>query len=466
MTRIETDYLVVGAGAAGLAFTDSLIAEVDTEVVMVDRRHRPGGHWRSAYPFVRLHQPSPFYGVNSRPLGQDRIDATGPNAGFYERATAVEIVDYFDRVLDEHLLPSGRVRFLGMTDHRGGEGTTHRLVSPLSGETTDVVVRRRVVDATYSESSVPSTHTPGFGVDEGAQLIPVNGLVDRRDTASGYTVIGAGKTAMDAVCWLLDTGVDPEAIRWVRPRDAWAMDRAYQQPLRQLPMLMEGLARNLEAAAAADSVADLFSRLEAAGQLVRIDPSVEPTMFRAAILSQTELDSLRRVERVVRLGRVRHIGVDSIHLDGGQIPTDAGQVHVDCTADGLRVRPARPIFEPGRITLQQVRSWQPTFNAALIGFVEAVGADDTARNALCPPNPYPDAATDWISAVRIGTDAELGFLADPQVSAWMGRSRLNAARGTIEHRDDPMMQSALARFATHAGTAGANLQRLAAEPAR
>src|SRR6476660_3054376 len=109
MAAIETDYLVVGAGAAGMAFTDSLISHSDAEVVMVDRRHRPGGHWNDAYPFVRLHQPSAFYGVNSRVLGNDAIDETGPNAGLYERATAAEICAYFGAVLDEHLLPSGQV---------------------------------------------------------------------------------------------------------------------------------------------------------------------------------------------------------------------------------------------------------------------------------------------------------------------------------------------------------------------
>src|SRR5689334_25049944 len=94
-----------------MAFTDTLIEQSDADVVLVDRRHRPGGHWLDAYPFVRLHQPSAYYGVNSRVLGHDRIDEHGPNAGFYERATAAEIVDYFDRVLEEQLVASGRVRF-------------------------------------------------------------------------------------------------------------------------------------------------------------------------------------------------------------------------------------------------------------------------------------------------------------------------------------------------------------------
>lgn len=58
MNTIETDYLVVGAGTAGMAFTDALLVQCSAEVVMVDARHAPGGHWHDAYPFVRLHQPS------------------------------------------------------------------------------------------------------------------------------------------------------------------------------------------------------------------------------------------------------------------------------------------------------------------------------------------------------------------------------------------------------------------------
>ena len=42
---INTDYLVVGAGASGLAFADALVAEADVEVTLIDRRHAPGGHW-------------------------------------------------------------------------------------------------------------------------------------------------------------------------------------------------------------------------------------------------------------------------------------------------------------------------------------------------------------------------------------------------------------------------------------
>ena len=108
MREVETDYLVVGAGASGMAFADTLVAHTDAEIVLVDRRHRPGGHWLDAYPFVRLHQPSAYYGVESRSLGNNRIDEHGPNAGFYERASGPEICDYYLRVLDEQPAPDGQ----------------------------------------------------------------------------------------------------------------------------------------------------------------------------------------------------------------------------------------------------------------------------------------------------------------------------------------------------------------------
>src|SRR5436189_885965 len=175
--EIETDYLVVGAGATGMAFVASLVAESDADVVIIDRRHRPGGHWLDAYPFVRLHQPSAVYGVSSRPLGHDQIDESGSNAGFYERANANEICDYFGRVLDEQFLPSGRVRFLGLNDYRGEDGDGHHAMSLLTGERTTIRARK-LVDATYIESEIPSRHTPSYSVAAGVRLVAPNQLVD------------------------------------------------------------------------------------------------------------------------------------------------------------------------------------------------------------------------------------------------------------------------------------------------
>ena len=78
---VDADYLVVGAGATGMAFTDALLDHSDARVVLVDRRDGVGGHWRQAYPFVRLHQSSTFYGVASTVLGGGASSGAGPRPG-------------------------------------------------------------------------------------------------------------------------------------------------------------------------------------------------------------------------------------------------------------------------------------------------------------------------------------------------------------------------------------------------
>ena len=78
---LETDYLVVGAGAMGMAFTDALVDHADVHVTLVDRRHAAGGHWHDAYPFVQLHQASLFYGVASTVLGNGEVQQRRPGGG-------------------------------------------------------------------------------------------------------------------------------------------------------------------------------------------------------------------------------------------------------------------------------------------------------------------------------------------------------------------------------------------------
>ena len=116
MTSIEADYLIVGTGAAGMAFADTLLTDTDARIVMVDRRDRPGGHWNDAYPFVRLHQPSAYYGVNSRELSQGTRDKVGLNQGLYDLAGGADVVSYFDQVMQQRFLQSDRVQYFPMSN--------------------------------------------------------------------------------------------------------------------------------------------------------------------------------------------------------------------------------------------------------------------------------------------------------------------------------------------------------------
>jgi hypothetical protein len=449
-----------------MAFTDVLIGESDADVVMVDRRHRPGGHWNDAYPFVRIHQPSAAYGVASRPLGHDRIDVSGPNAGFYERATASELCDYYGRVLDEHFARSGQVRFIGMHDYLGGRGGEHHLRSRLTGAVTTVGVRRRLVDATYLESSLPSTHSPSFAVDPDAMVVAPNGLVSLAGQPSGFTVVGAGKTGMDSCCWLVDNGVDPDRIRWIRPRDAWIVDRASIQPLALVEGVATWMAGLTEAGAAATDLGDLWPQMEDAGALARLDTQVEATFFRGAILSAAERATLGSIGEVVRMGHVRRVGVQSIELDEGSIRSQASHVTVDCTAAGLSCSPNRPVFEEGRITPQFLQLFSAPFGAAVIGWAEANRDDDMQRNRLCRPcglAPEADArslARQWATTLRTA----VAWTAEPDLRKWVGTCRLNPLANARQYMTAGAA-NALARMEQRRDAAIANLERLAAPDA-
>ena len=59
---LSTDYLVVGAGAMGMSFVEELVYNNPrVEIIIIDNRAAPGGHWNNAYSFVCLHQHACTY---------------------------------------------------------------------------------------------------------------------------------------------------------------------------------------------------------------------------------------------------------------------------------------------------------------------------------------------------------------------------------------------------------------------
>jgi hypothetical protein len=420
MRTIEADYLVVGAGAMGMAFIDTLVTETEARVVLVDRHHQPGGHWTMAYPFVRLHQPSAFYGVNSLPLGSDTIDQIGWNRGLYELATAGEVCAYYDHVMRQRFLPTGRVSYFPMSEYSGdGRFTT------LAGTDYTVEVTRRVVDATYMRVLVPSMRPPPYRVAAGVDCVAPNEL-PRLAPRRRYVVVGAGKTGIDTCLWLLGQGIAPDRLTWIMPRDSWLLDRATLQPG---PLFADGikavLAAQLRAIRDAVSVDDLFVRLEEAGALLRIDEAIRPTMYRCATVTCAELEQLRRITDVVRMGHLLRVEGDHAVLEGGVVPMDGSALYLDCTADGAEKRPATPIFDDRGITLQSVRGCQQVFSAALIAHVEAAYSDDAVKNELCDPLPHPDTDLDWLRITRAYYRNQLRWLDDPDLTAWLAAARLD-----------------------------------------
>jgi hypothetical protein len=441
---LDTDYLVVGAGAMGLAFTDALVDHADVHVALVDRRHAPGGHWNDAYPFVQLHQASAFYGVASTVLGTRAVQTSGPEAGLQERARRTEVMAYFDDVLHRRLVRSGRVTFLGGCEHRA-DGEDHLVTSAVSGETTRVRARRRFVDATYLAPTIPATTPPPFDRDDRVRVVPVHELASLPDAAARYVIVGSGKTATDAIVWLLGNGVSAERITWVRPREPWMLDRAVVQPDPAVALRLA--ADTMAAAAGAASLDELFLRLEAAGVVMRIDPAVTPTMAKTPTLGAWELDLLRTIEDVVRLGHVLRATEHELVLERGTVALAPGSVVVHCAASGLAYPPLVPVWGADAIRIQTVRAGFPCFGAALIGFIEATRDDDRERNRVCPANALPDGRADWAAMQVRGTLAARTYGAEPDIAAWANACALNPARVEPWQRELPTVRAEAARLA-------------------
>jgi len=457
--EIETDHLVIGAGALGMGFVDTLIQNSGAEVVIIDRRHRPGGHWLDSYPFVQLHQPSMNYGVNSTPLGRDRVESDGRDMGFYERASATEICCYYDDVMRHRLLASGRVRFFPMCEYLGDR----RFRSRLTGVDTAVSVRRRVVDATYMASHVPATDPPPFAVSDGVTCIPVGALASVTQPPAGYVIIGGGKTAMDAACWLLDQGTAPYDITWIRPRDSWILNRAFFQPGEGVVPTFEGVVLELEAVAECDTIEQVFERLEVRQVVLRLDRSIQPSVLKGATASLGELDGLRRIENIVRLGHVQQIHLDRITLEQGSIPTTPDHLHIHCASAGLSDNPPKPIFAEDNILLQPVTRVSLSLSAGLIAFVEASERSTAEKNRLCPPNGWPHTPFDWTRHLLTGMRTEMEWQGAPDVRAWVEDSRLNLVKGLDQHPDRVAVTDLQSRFVTALFPALAKLDEFASQ---
>jgi hypothetical protein len=222
------------------------------------------------------------------------------------------------------------------------------------------------------------------------------------------------------------------------------INRAVVQPDPAVFMAMA--ADIVEAATRATTPDDLFLRLEDAGVMLRIDRSVTPTMAKTPTLARWELEKLRTIERVVRLGHVRRAEIGRLILDDGEVPLARDAVVVHCAASGLQYPPLVPIWGPETITLQPIRTGFPCFGAALAGYVEATLEGDEQKNTLCPPSPYSNTPADWARMQVLGYRSSTSFASDPDVRAWANDIPLNPARIPADLADTAELQAALRRL--------------------
>ncbi|KAF2634562.1 hypothetical protein P280DRAFT_485344 [Massarina eburnea CBS 473.64] len=421
---ISADYLVIGAGAMGLAFVDTILSDTDKTVILVDRYARPGGHWTTAYPFVRLHQPSFAYGVNSRRLDRGTVDKVGWNKGLQELATRDEVTAYFEIVMRETFLPSGRVKYFPKHEYVA-EGEFRSILTNKTYRY-EIGDQSRIVDATYSKAVVPSMRPPPYDVAANVDLVTPNNLPGIKRAYANYTVVGAGKTAIDTALWMLANGIEPSSITWIMPRDSFFLTRESVQLGPEFAAQVGGAKKaEHEAILASSSVEECLKRQADEGLLPSFDSKVWPTMFHCASVSAIELNAARGIKNIIRKGRVIKITAGEVTLTKGSYQPVPDTLYIDCTANGLAKHPPVPVFQGRNIVLQPVRVCQQVFSAAFIAHAESTYNDEEEKNRLCNPIPMPDKPRDWFLTSLQTNLNWLEWAKHPKTMEWVSNSRLD-----------------------------------------
>lgn len=414
--KISCDYLVVGAGTACLSFLDTVLAlRKEATFVLVDRLSAPGGHWTKAYPYVRLHQPSCYYGVNSLPLS--KLNKKG-NEPFDQsvRASAKEICEYYQKVVD-NFVASGRVTTYFEANYEGEatneDGSSRNSFSNSYKDPTAKIThtikdkdgRTIFVDCTKvvrceSNVQVPSMRDgPPFPIDKSVQCIAPNDLVTRVGSESSYEnflVVGGGKTGTDAIIYLLrNKKIRQDQITWIVPRPSWYFVSDWlQRSNKPGRYFWQDAVRNIiKPFIAANNAKEAFLNMEKLGvtQRVDIDDEIFPMIFKGATINQSEMDDLRTISNVVKnKGRVTSITTNEVVFADGthSIPfSPANSLVIDCTVEDtygyLDFKEDFRFFNPHRIRLGPLTSmFNPSHTSAQIGFVESEYSDTASGDEV------------------------------------------------------------------------------------
>lgn len=262
----------------------------------------------SAYPYVRLHQPSAYYGVNLRRLGNDSIDASGWNEGFWKPQAAARSSRTTTRSCDSTCCR----RVACSTSHERLSGR-QALSHPGRWNEYRVEVTRRVVDATYLSVVVPSMRPPAYEVSPDVVCIPPTVGPPGRSRAAPSSSVRARRrwTRARGCCATTShpsgSPGSESASRGSSIAAPCNRDRSSLAACSPTSPRSRGPSRRRPR-----STICTFS--EKLGCLMRIDQSIEPTMYRCAILSQFELEKLRTITDVVRMGYVQSIAPGLVTL--------------------------------------------------------------------------------------------------------------------------------------------------------
>mmetsp|Transcript_10642 Transcript_10642/g.23503 ORF Transcript_10642/g.23503 Transcript_10642/m.23503 type:complete len:526 (-) Transcript_10642:54-1631(-) len=309
ITELECDYLIVGAGATTLAFVDTLLTELpDTKIILLDKKAAPGGHWVDAYGYVKLHQPSIVYGIASKQLEGNWLKCLLCQfmKPWDHRANKTEILKYFADFVNENeqisFYPNSEYYF----DKDADPSSEFHSFSSVDGSVSyKVQVNVKLIDGSSNVNIIPHDNPLQFPVDDEVRVMTPNQVYDANNAnptemlKNKYVVLGAGKTAMDAVVYLQRTmKIDPANIAWVISQDVW--------------MSKLGGGGNPTAWGRAlvkhdNDTQKAALEMESKGAMVRLDKKIMPTVFKFPVVPADELKLMQNVKTIIRRGRATAI---------------------------------------------------------------------------------------------------------------------------------------------------------------
>ena len=218
-------------------------------------------------------------------------------------------------------------------------------------------------------TNVPSTKSPEYSVSDGVNLVPVNNIADIKTHWRRYVVIGAGKTGLDALLYLIENNVDLKNIVWIVPNDCWYVDREGFFDMENLwpptRLIFDNIIESKD-------INDVYRRGEALGQYMRLDKNIWPTKMRGGSMTKKEMEKIRQIRNIIREGRIDRIDSDAIIFkNGNKIPTDSSTLHIDCSIGGSTFPPVKEkVFTENQINLQMIQFPPSATSAAMIASIE------------------------------------------------------------------------------------------------
>ncbi|MEO1552330.1 MAG: hypothetical protein AAFR82_00240 [Pseudomonadota bacterium] len=354
-----------------------------------------------------------------RPTMQDSAD----------RNTGLQ--DYCTHVLNKMMLPSGRVQLFERSEHFG-DG---RIRSRDSGKVRDVLVRRRIVDATQFPETLCKSFIPCFSVAPGVNVVrPIdhdailNLSTSRFDT---FCVLGGGRTGTEMVLTLLDLGVSSDSIRWVKSRDPWMLAATSKpEQARRSDNQISNQQECLKAMAYAQNQDDLCLRLESLGVIVRTSDGQMPSYFLPHLVTHHDAERLQQVHHVIRKGHVHAISEIGMLLSHAVVPMPEQSLYLDCTGHGGTQHAPNVVFQNRTIDLAEIRLCHPSFSAAITAAIELLDISIEEKNKLCVPTRGHHIAELFLTSLL----NQHAWLHDSTLRTWLERCPLDSGLQTTAQR--------------------------------